>query len=1012
MSKHVVTTELVADEPLVVVLHQGEKLAAQFVQLLSELHVQVESYSLTEFLTASSVSNRVSEAYKVLWVASIAQKLDETLALEDVCQLLEPLQQKLAISFPVSSIFEEEVSGELPYALELRTAQTDTIFFLNRQLPKAVFLFGQDILDISVQNTAIQLLCQDLQRGLLYSPQTTICPQTMPSFIKRATRYFLQPQKTSVIIRGNSISTQKLTEIVKSLYQSYYFSPIEIQKTKSATTSPVPFSVKENFSTDSITEALQLYVQNYPSPNKPKVTFVWESLDLDRERNQEKGIELDEPSVFETQYSTETLELEPEPVAAPTRDPFAEIVSPARSRLLDETLLEETTQTSTAAILDKKTAPASPFDLNQEIQRVFSETHVSKKKEQTKRIEKKKTVVTQRTKKRTALFYGGLAFTGVGLGILSLSIIFLITAQMFKSSLLSFITTQVLAQDASAQTWDPGALAKVKRLENIVSLQVDAYSSLVTLPAIEDAGSMVELSAQLPEVSAQTDKVDNLVKTFYSQVIGTDSGDSVVTAENMTIEALSAREKLAALSDSLQTVSPALESMGADEAALTEFSKVIDSKRSSVQVLQQVQPLLGSLLGSDRKKTYAVILQNNQELRPTGGFIEDVALITFQNGTLTSSKVLNSYQIAKQLNGTVVPPEEITSYLRESDWQFYDSNWDPSFPKSAEQISWFLDKSIGSTVDGVITIDLYGIATILEATGPLELPEYNEVLTDKNIFDQFEFHSEVSLVNNSKDYRQVVFDTLMARLSTLSPEKAGSLFAAMQTNFKDQHMLAYFSDADALQTMKNLGWAGELLRPNCPQELQSKDCVVDTMAQVEANVGTNTANHYLNRTIDHSVSLTASAAAHVRTITFENTAQSDAWPKGTYEVFTRLYVPTSAQLGSILVDGSPIGQSDMITRDEEKHKVIGFYAEVPIKSSKKITVSYSVPYKNPDSEFTYAFFEQQQPGSGYTPFTLSVETLTGFSPTLIAPQAEINGNVVSFNKKDIGPGYFGIKFKK
>jgi hypothetical protein len=289
-----------------------------------------------------------------------------------------------------------------------------------------------------------------------------------------------------------------------------------------------------------------------------------------------------------------------------------------------------------------------------------------------------------------------------------------------------------------------------------------------------------------------------------------------------------------------------------------------------------------------------------------------------------------------------LPPDDISTYLREADWNFVDSNWDPNFPKTAEQVGWFLDKSLGTTVDGVATIDLYGIASILEATGPLDLPEYNEVLTDKNIFEQFEFHSEVSLVDNNKDYKPVVFDALIAKLTTLPPEKVEPLFSALKTNLDHQHMLASFVEADELQTMKNLGWSGTLLQPNCPTQLAADFCVVDTVAQVEANVGTNTANHYVKRSIDHSV--TASSAAHVRTITLENTAQSDAWPKGPYHVFTRLFLPSSAEVGSVLVDGNSIAKKDILVREENSRKVVGFLTDVPIKSSKKIVVSYQCPF--------------------------------------------------------------------
>lgn len=1016
MSRNVVTTELVADEPLVVVLHHEEKLAMYLSTLLSQKQLSVESYSVTDLLNSQAVAQRVASAYKVIWVTSVTSYLQQRELLSEIAKTINQFQSKTTVLVPIFTTFVEQVPGEIPGAQLAFSSQTEAILFLSSELPQAMFIFGQDILDISIDYSSVQIVSQHVQKGLIYAPSIALHPQTVVSFLQRAIRYFLQPQRASVLIRGNSLLANAMAEEVKKLYQSYHFTPVQIQPSLASPTSPVPFSVIENFVTDTISVPLQQFVQTFPSPKASIHAISWqEKPPIKQQEDYGTEVQADAFSSY-PEVSDESIETDfPSVVASQLASALAE--EPLIPAVIQTPDSKDAAESEVAEVAEEPTIPATlpirplQFDLNQEIQKVFSDTHVTHKKTQNKRIEQKKIIVKKKTTKRTALFYGGLAFTGMGLGVLSLAIVFVITSNMFKSSLTSFLNEQVLAQE-NQEEWDLSALQRIRRLESIVSLQVDTYSAVMSLPALKDAESLVALSSQLPTVIDQNESASKAFKTFYAQVTGLESGDSIQTAEKMTIEALTAREKLATLEKELLGIAPSLSSEDSTESSVAGFSKMVAEKKQSVQILQQLQPLLAKLLGQEKKRTYALILQNNQELRPTGGFIEDVALLTFQNGTLISSRVLSGYQVDKQLSGSVVPPEDISSYLREADWNFVDSNWDPNFPKTAEQVGWFLNKSLATSVDGVITIDLYGIATILEATGPLDLPDYNEVLTDKNIFEQFEFHSEVSLVDNNKDYKQVVFDALIAKLTTLPPEKAESLFSAFKNNFDHQHMLASFVEADELQTMKNLGWSGSLLQPNCPTQLAADFCVVDTVAQVEANVGTNTANHYLKRSIDHSVSLTASAAAHVRTINFENTAQSDAWPKGPYHVFTRLYLPSSAELGSVQVGGVSINKKDIIFRDENSRKVVGFLTEVPIKSAKKIVVSYSVPFTKSSDKFSYTFFEQQQPGSGPTPFTLSLGSPEGYSPTIIAPQAEILNNTITFKKGDVGHGFFGATFEK
>ena len=188
MTRNVVTTELVADEPLVVVLSHDEQLATYFSQSLSNMKLHVESYSIDELINIATVADRVVTAYKVLWVSSLRSFLENSTNFSEACVILEPYQQKTSIVLPLSSSLEEEMSGELPGSEQVSAAQTECILFFNQHLPKSMFLFGLDIVDVSIENSLISLMCQDLQSGLLYSPSVVIHPQTRDSFVKRSIR--------------------------------------------------------------------------------------------------------------------------------------------------------------------------------------------------------------------------------------------------------------------------------------------------------------------------------------------------------------------------------------------------------------------------------------------------------------------------------------------------------------------------------------------------------------------------------------------------------------------------------------------------------------------------------------------------------------------------------------------------------------------------------------------------------------------------------------------------------
>ena len=106
------------------------------------------------------------------------------------------------------------------------------------------------------------------------------------------------------------------------------------------------------------------------------------------------------------------------------------------------------------------------------------------------------------------------------------------------------------------------------------------------------------------------------------------------------------------------------------------------------------------LIGQDQKRTYLVLLQNNNELRPTGGFIGSFAFLTFDKGKFVDFEVQDVYWADGQLKGHVEPPSELKKYLGEANWYLRDSNWDPDFPTSAVKAQWFLEKETGRVVDG------------------------------------------------------------------------------------------------------------------------------------------------------------------------------------------------------------------------------------------------------------------------------------------------------------------------
>lgn len=494
--------------------------------------------------------------------------------------------------------------------------------------------------------------------------------------------------------------------------------------------------------------------------------------------------------------------------------------------------------------------------------------------------------------------------------------------------------------------------------------------------------------------------------TAYQQFVGEQEGESVQTFTSVSGD-------LEALFVQLSALQAELNALGNPYhiELITELQKELGQElpdlRRHVLAAQKISQVLPDILGVEQPKKYLVLLQNNAELRPTGGFVGSFALITVEDGRLLEFSVEDVYEADGQLDGFVTPPEEIVQYLGEEQWFLRDVNWSPDFPDVAERASWFLDKSMQVQVDGVVGINLGVVKRLLAVTGPLELPDYNEVVTADSLYEQAELHSELNFfpgTNNKKDYLSAVSSRLMDELF-YQPTNKIELARVILDSTEQSELLISVDNPQVEAVLADLGWNGDVRTPSCPSQLlvsdvpevpllnggpvdnelrsnQNINCIVDTVMQVEANVGVNKTNQYVSREIKHEVELVADRSRHTRTMTWQNSAQSQAWPAGDYKNYLRLYVSEGSELRSAFLNGQPLDLSLFKVSADAGKTVFGYYLEVPIKSKATLEIFYETPYKLTPTDATavangeakpnrlvedgveaYALFEQKQPGT-------------------------------------------------
>lgn len=556
----------------------------------------------------------------------------------------------------------------------------------------------------------------------------------------------------------------------------------------------------------------------------------------------------------------------------------------------------------------------------------------------------------------------------------ALAILLLVTGAVFSCVMVVRADLRTIQQEttALAQDLQSGRFTSARERVQLLTQKEQRYRGLYqTFRPVVSVTQGKEKTTHLDQVFALSQKGTRLategltlyndVELAYRQFVGSEEGNTLDTVERLSGEFEGMYTELSTFQAEIQQLQNPYDLQMITDLK-TKFGEELPQLRRYTLSAQKISQVMPHILAEGGEKNYLVLLQNNAELRPTGGFIGSFALVRIRDGKLLEFTVEDVYEADGQLQGYVTPPEEIVQYLGEAQWFLRDVNWSPDFPKVAERAAWFLDKTLNTKVDGVIATNLTMIEKLMAVTGPLELVDYGEVITQDNLYERAEAHSELNFFPGStqkKDFLSAVAQQLLDKIFYQQTNKV-AMARAVLDSAEEAELLMSVTDPQAEEVLATLGWTGALLTPNCPPPFNGENCVVDTVMQVEANVGVNKANQHLSRAITHEVELMNDVARHIRRIAFTNTAQSEAWPAGKYKTYLRLFVPKGSQLRGASLDGQPLDLTSFKQVEEDGKQVFGYFLEVPIKDSRTLEVFYETPL--PAGYKTYALFEQKQSG--------------------------------------------------
>lgn len=380
---------------------------------------------------------------------------------------------------------------------------------------------------------------------------------------------------------------------------------------------------------------------------------------------------------------------------------------------------------------------------------------------------------------------------------------------------------------------------------------------------------------------------------------------------------------------------------GGAVSALTEFKPVIE----------QIPSVAGA--GEERKK-YLILFQNDNELRPTGGFLTAYAIINVENGKVEAEKSDDIYELDQKFTKKIDIPEELGRYLTtEKYWNLRDMNVSPDFKESMDKFFENYQTVNGEpdNLDGIIAIDTNFLTSLLDVLGPIEVAGYGTFSSEIDercdcpgiiyILSEIITRPTPYLREDRKGILGPMMRSLLTKAYTAPKQDWPNLFETGFKNIQNRHVQFYFLDEEAQSAAELANVAGRMIAPTDGS---------DFLAIINSNLGGAKSNLFVEYDVEQTVSAPVNGMLEKTIeVTYKNTHKADNCNleagllclNSTLQDWTRIYVPK----GSELVESQGFLEEAVVYDEGDFTVFDGFFTLEPLGAS-KLTFTYKVPYSN------------------------------------------------------------------
>ncbi len=486
------------------------------------------------------------------------------------------------------------------------------------------------------------------------------------------------------------------------------------------------------------------------------------------------------------------------------------------------------------------------------------------------------------------------------------------TSYSFVSPLISLIAPNVHSKNYNLFTFEHYSQTSLGNLQQTYSL------------ADKILHSINDPSMSLNYVDASLALRSNLIQTY----------------ENLNqIEILSESGKLPLVLEKKIKTNPEFNNLKQIEDQILQLTKIID--------------LIPSLLAGDTVKNIVVLFQNSHELRSTGGTLDFFLVLSLDHGRVVSHHLYQDSEINSLTADLIPAPPLIKLFSGSDDWKLRDMNYNPDFPQTAENLSWFFDKVLKFKPDVIVAANDHLILNLLDQDKNIQINDTSIASSD--------LEKDLSLSSSSLLYRQLVETYLNKFLQhEISLLTTGRVLAK---EIGENQLFFWTRDSSVEQTILDQPYSGSVIPHICHPSLHfTRLCLSQTTYLNESNFSLVPVNHDLNRQVTHKVWLEEGNIRHEYLVDYQFIKNTPNLNRALTEAI-QLYTPVGSVLDEVTLDAEVV---PFRTISKQTDRNLDRF-QIPISFSFNVDHHLSIKFSTPLVEpallpIAYSLTEYRQPG--------------------------------------------------